>query len=109
MVYYSHFDVSVEDRRPHSPREALASLRKENDYARLAIRDNGSAQERSKWDDWIDDFQGLSFRNPWLLFTVKREGEEKGDIEVGYFLGGKYQGGKATMRLPEFVEPGKEG
>ncbi len=108
MSYYSHFDVSIEDRRLHGPREALADFRKGNENANCAIRDDGSAEEQAKWYEWIDDFKNLSFRNPGLLFTVRREGEESGDIEVGYFLDGEHQGGKATMTLPEFVDPGAE-
>ncbi len=42
--------------------------------------------------------------NPGVLFTVRREGEFVGDIEIAYFLNGASQGGKAELKLPE-IDP----
>lgn len=102
MGYYSRFEIEVEDRRP-TPDEILEELREENDNADYVHREG-----RGKWYEWIEDVKEFSRRHPGLLFKVRREGEEAGDIEVGYFLDGKHQGGRAELRLPEFKEPTDE-
>lgn len=102
MGYYSHYEITAEDRRP-SADEVLDELFATNEDAAYA-RDEGN----SKWYEWANDLCAFSAKHPGILFTVRREGEESGDIEIGYFLNGKQQGGKAELRLPEFVPPGNE-
>ncbi len=59
-----------------------------------------------KWYDWQIDMAKLSSQFPDVLFTVYRAGEESGDLEKGYFLGGKMQTTRASLRYDKF-DPAK--
>lgn len=93
MSHNSRYTITAEDGRP-SLDEILESFYYGNGTARSA------KEGRTPWCDWKEDMRALSTRNPGILFTVHRKGEDSGDIEVGYFLNGCYQGGMAELRVP---------
>lgn len=104
MGYNSRFRVTVIDRRPNIS-QVLTEFVENNENAQYCLNLDGSTEETGKWYDWKADFTALSLASPGFLFNVYREGDESGDVEVGYFLNGQYQGGKAEFTLPDFKEP----
>ena len=55
-----------------------------------------------KWYDHEDDMKRLSLKFPEVVFTLKGEGEESGDVWVKYFKNGKIQTSKAEIVLDPF-------
>lgn len=97
MAYLSRYKITAEDRRP-SVEQVMDELLDECTEAPICHED------AVKWYNWKEDMESISRFNPGILFKVIRTGEDSGDLEVGYFLDGRYQGGKAEMRLPEVDE-----
>src|SRR5881394_2305568 len=52
-------------------------------------------EESTKWYDHEADMKALSAEFPKVLFTLRGEGEESGDVWVKYFKNGKMQSSKA--------------
>ena len=44
-----------------------------------------------KWYEWKGDIERISRRFPNVLFTLKRDGEDSGDMSVEYFLNEKHE------------------
>jgi hypothetical protein len=63
---------------------------------------NANLEDSVKWYDHETDMKRLSERFPDVLFTLKGEGEEAGDVWVKYFKGGKMQTSKAEIKLDTF-------
>lgn len=61
----------------------------------------GVLEEACKWYDHENDMKALSRKYPEVLFTLRGEGEDAGDVWVKYFKGGKMQ----AEKQPEFVPP----
>jgi hypothetical protein len=68
-----------------------------NDNARYALNVDGSTNEVCKWYDHEDDLKALSMLHKGIIFILKGEGEESGDIWIKYFLNGKVQEARATV------------
>lgn len=64
---------------------------------------NGGA-DQCKWYDHDVDMKWLSEKFPRVLFTLKGEGEESGDIWIKYYKGGKCQECRAEIVFPEYDE-----
>lgn len=62
---------------------------------------NGQA-DSCTWYDHASDMQWLSKKFPTVLFTLKGEGEESGDLWVKYFRDGKMQECRAQVAFPPF-------
>lgn len=59
-------------------------------------------EEPCKWYDNADDMKAFSLRFPDVLFILRGEGEEAGDIWVKYFKNGKMQFAQAVITIPSF-------
>lgn len=97
MGYCSSFELKA-DPWPEGLSEAI----KAHDEISYAIDPDGRSSDSSKWYEWYNDLAEFSSRFPGSLLTVRREGESAGDIEVGYFLDGKYQLEQAVFTIAEF-------
>lgn len=64
---------------------------------------NGNA-DSCKWYDHDDDMRWLSNKFPTVLFTLKGEGEESGDLWVKYYKGGKCQEARAEITFADYDE-----
>lgn len=103
MGYYSKYTLTAEDRRP-SVDDAIADLRERWPEAANALEPEGWPRDHVTWYSWIEDMQAFSLQHPGILFTIRRDGEESEDIEIGYFLDGSCRTAKAELRLPDFDE-----
>ena len=59
-------------------------------------------EESCKWYDHEAEMKDISRRFPSVLFTLRGEGEESGDVWVKYFKNGKMQSSKAEIKLDPF-------
>lgn len=57
-----------------------------------------------KWYDAETDLKILSKEFPTVLFTLRGDGENSGDMWVRYFLGGRVQYAQAEITYPKFDE-----
>lgn len=117
MGYYTSFKLSYEIREPvddvvenFKAREGLEdklfkTLESDNfcNYSPLIDFVNGNA-DCCKWYEHDEDMVKLSKMFPGVLFTLRGEGEESGDLWVSYYLNGKHQLCKAEAVYPEFDE-----
>lgn len=55
-----------------------------------------------KWYEHEDVMKAFSAKWPTVLFTLKGEGEESGDMWYKYFLGGKMQVARAVVSFATF-------
>jgi hypothetical protein len=60
--------------------------------------------DTTKWYENKEDMKTISAQFPRVLFTLKGEGEEAGDIWYKYFKNGKMQVCKAVITFPPFNE-----
>jgi hypothetical protein len=67
-----------------------------------ALEPDGSSSEDANWYGHEIDLAALSLRFPGVLFTLRGEGEEAGDIWYKYFLDGKVQVCRAIVTFPPF-------
>lgn len=104
MGYYTRYTLEFE-RCPDSKRKALVeALECENSmsgYGTLARLCYNQSDE-IKWYNHEDDLKRISLKFPKVLFILKGEGEESGDLWVRYFLGGKVQYAQAEIKYPKF-------
>jgi hypothetical protein len=109
MGYYTRYELSIQDdpKGPYlDPTQVISDLRKECDYAKYALNENGDTQESCKWYDHEDDLRKFSKKYRGTVFVLKGEGEETGDLWVKYFLNGKMQVTKAKISFDPY-DPSK--
>lgn len=104
MGYYTRYTLEFE-RGTDSVRSAVAEHLKVDGsmpgYGKLvgiAYRQS----EQIKWYNHEDDMKKLSTEFPTVLFILKGEGEESGDLWIKYFLGGKMQYAPGEIKYPKF-------
>lgn len=105
MGYYTRFEVTID--KPL--RDELGDDDLDN-----ALRDasggygfaGGETTDSCKWYEHETNMRDLSKKYPGVLFTVRGEGEESGDIWTKYFRDGKMQYCKAQIVVAPF-DPAK--
>lgn len=80
----------------------IAEYIKGSQEMHYAMTSDGASNERSKWYEHEGDMRGMSKKFPHVLFTLKGEGEESGDLWAKYFLNGKMQAAKAQIVIEPF-------
>ena len=63
---------------------------------------SGNAQDSCKWYRHEDDMRQMSILFPDVLFVLRGEGEESGDLWIKYFLNGKTQSEPVEITFPKF-------
>ena len=109
MGYYTSYSLKLkehvkEEDKPVDLDYIMYQLRKENDCASYAFDENGETLQECKWYESTNDLKAFSKRYPTVLFELKGEGEESGDIWTEYFLNGKSQRCKVIMTYEKFDE-----
>lgn len=100
MGYYTNYELEVS-----KGNDALVEeLRNENENAEYAFNEFGSSNDGLKWYSHEEDLKNFSCKHPSVLFTLKGEGEENGDIWIKYFLCGKMQKCNASISFEPFNE-----
>ena len=101
MGYYTCYELSV-DSPDYYDLEIIAQFRKENENANWALGSDGSTNGECKWYDHEDEMREFSKKHPDVLFTLKGEGEESGDMWYKYFKNGKMQVAHARIEYDDF-------
>lgn len=97
MGYYTRFKLSTKPK--------TAGILDEQADGDQRIRDLvGDNAEETKWYEHDEDLRRISAKYPGVLFTLRGEGEEAGDVWVKYFRDGKMQAGETTIAYEPFDE-----
>lgn len=95
MGYYTRYELSVqEDTFTGNDWEEIVS----------GYTDYGPFGQECKWYDHEQDMIRVSKDYPEVLFILRGEGEEAGDLWISYFKNGKYQRHEAIITYPEYNE-----
>jgi hypothetical protein len=100
MGYYTHHNLSTDS----DNYELIEEFREANECARFAIDCSGDCEESCKWYSHEIDLRSFSKLHPEVLFTLKGEGEEAGDIWVEYYKNGLMQRVNAKLVFDEYDE-----
>ena len=87
----------------HSPYFELESALAE-EVSGYKLEDFLSGSDQTKWYTHEEDIKKFSKRFPTVLFTLKGEGEESGDMWFKYFKNGKMQVAMARIEFDSFNE-----
>lgn len=112
MGYYTKYTLFVKHHDLDMQSEVLDVIQEELLYPftssdGIKDPDGGwglSAGMACKWYENHKDMIKLSKRYPTILFTLKGEGEESGDLWIKYFKNGKVQMARAQISFAEFDE-----
>jgi hypothetical protein len=100
MGYYTRHSLEVSDGNC----ELIGDFLEDSEDAKWAIESNGDTYDECKWYDHEKDLRAFSKKHPDVLFTLRGEGEESGDIWTEYHKNGKVQVCKARIVFDDFDE-----
>lgn len=93
MGYYTSFELYIDSA---NGLDDLAIKNVENAIEEMHIFEPGGCAEYSwsaytKWYDYDEDMQLLSYRFPDVVFELRGDGEESEDVWAHYYKGGRVQ------------------
>lgn len=97
MGYRTRFEISIQDGVKEFD-EYINEIEQLSGYQYNFLKDG------AKWYQCEHDMRIISANNPNVLFTVKGEGEESGDIWAAYFRNGLCQTENAKIVVEPFNE-----
>lgn len=97
MGYYTNYSLTIEKGEEGIQDQIIEQFREENDNAGYALSEGGNQGQECKWYDSDKDLAEFSKKHPTVLFKLRGEGEESGDIWELYVQNGKSQ--KCTAKL----------
>lgn len=100
MGYYTNFEIEVSERQT----EILEEIRDNHDYIADMFDDSGVSFDEYKWYEHETDMIDISKEYPNVVFTLKGEGEESGDVWRKYFKNGKIQRCHAKITFDDYDE-----
>lgn len=101
MGYYTEYELTLLDRRQWTAELEEALLQKDRTiYGNLMQFVDGC--HKCKWYEHEKDIIKISKEFPDVVFKLKGEGEEPGDLWIKYFKGGKVQLCRAEIIFPLF-------
>jgi hypothetical protein len=100
MGYYTRFNLSVDDIN----NDILTKIIEEDEDLIDIFDQDGDSFDEYKWYKHEEDIAKISKKYPDVVFTLKGEGEEAGDIWVKYFKNGKIQRCQAKITFDEYDE-----
>lgn len=95
--------IMLRDKKPTSD-EIIKLFREECEDASYALDEDGSCYESCKWYDHEVQLKAFSKKHPEVLFKLKGEGEESGNLWIKYFKNGKMQVAEAKIIFEEYNE-----
>lgn len=104
MGYYSRYSLEVKGEHKDAFDVDFEADKVQCEYGDLSTvldYDGYSFSDSCKWYGWREDMNKISLDYPNTLFVVKREGEESGDIEKGYFRNGNAEYVQAQLVFDE--------
>jgi len=109
MGYYTNYSLKIKEHVKEEGKSidleyVMYQLRKEYEGANYALDADGETNQECKWYESTKDLKAFSKKYPTLLFELKGEGEESGDIWTEYFINGKSQRCKVIMTFEKFDE-----
>jgi len=103
MGYYTTFKIEASESKIME--EFLAKdVRSYGEIFEAIFDEDGDSHDSYKWYDHESDMKEVSKEFPNVLFTLKGEGEEAGDIWIKYFKNGKMQSCPAKLVFDEYDE-----
>ena len=103
MGYYTRFELSAAPVPSlRSPGDAVTDFVKGSEEAAHCLLNDGAANDSGKWYEHEEELLEFSKKYPHLIFTLRGEGEEAGDIWAKYFNDGKVQVEKASVQVASF-------
>lgn len=84
--------------------DAVGNYIEKNDDLNYPLSASGRPEEPCTWYEHEKDMRAMSEKFADVLFTLRGEGEEGGDIWVKYFLNGKMQVAQAKFVIDDFDE-----
>ena len=98
MGYYTYFKLGISKNQD----ELIDELRSKNENANDAIDSEGYSNNEAKWYNHEEDLKEFSKDNPGVVFRLEGDGEERDDLWVKYFYGGKVQVAVAAFVFEAF-------
>lgn len=111
MGYITEFTLGIEQNEKNIPlediNEFIRNEKKKNDDFMYVFYDeeldrNYDISGDGKWYDFDEDITKLSKEFPDVVFRLSGDGEERGDVWVKYYMGGKSQEAERTVTVEEF-------
>lgn len=103
MGYYTTFEVAVIEGCLDD--DIVKILREETSYTFEEDSENSVFADHIKWYTRQDDMLRISRRYPNVVFRVRGNGEESGDVWQTFYKNGKYSDWKLTPQTyPEYDE-----
>ena len=94
MDYYTMYELTVSDDKID---QHIGGIE-------LYFGYSGAFEQTVKWYSHEQDIRAYSKDHPDVLFEIKGQGEEIGDLWVAYFKGGKMQQCKAVISYDDYDE-----
>ena len=101
MGYYSTYELEISNNKED---KIISCLRTWSEDAEYALNENGECNQSAKWYDSDEELKEFSKKYPSLIFSLKRAGEENGDICITHFKNGKMQECFAEITFDPFDE-----
>lgn len=101
MGYYTSYNLETDSKENLN---IIREFRDLYDNAKYALNESGEEQEWTKWYDHEEELKSFSKNYPDVIFTLKGEGEQPGDIWKKYFKNGKVQIANAQIIFKDFDE-----
>jgi hypothetical protein len=98
MGYYTNYELEIVGGHKDVIEEIVLS----DEDTFYGIDADGSSIDSVKWYGHEEDFKTVSKKYPELVFKLKGEGEEAGDVWIKYFKNGKMQSCPAKITFDEF-------
>ena len=100
MGYCTRFNLSVDKK----DNDLLTKIIEEDEELSRMFDEDGESYDEYKWYDHEAEMMYLSKNYPDVLFTLKGEGEEAGDLWFKHFKNGKIQRCPAIITYDEYDE-----
>ena len=103
MGYYTNFTLVIEKGAEGIEDQIVEKFRQSNESAKYALgKTYGSGGQECKWYDSKNDLVEFSKKHPEVVFKLRGEGEEYGDIWELYVQNGKSQRCSAKIIFETF-------